>query len=66
MKLVIAVLIAMIVTQFAMYHELSERVRVHEQLNQLRWKAQLDAFTVYSKAINEQRDVINRWMEVVG
>lgn len=56
----VVVLIAMVITQFAMYHELAERVRADEQLAQLKWKAQLEAFKVYSKAINEQSELVVR------
>lgn len=57
-KLLWVVLLAMQVTQFVWYCEQGQRISQNRLLADLRWYAQLDAFGVYSKCINEQGDLL--------
>jgi len=58
MKLVVTIMLAMIITQFAYYHELDQRQAKNKLLDDLRWSAQLDAFSLHAKSINELTDLL--------
>lgn len=58
MKLVIVVLIAMVITQFALYHELDKRMDMNVKLDDMRWKTQLEVFKLHTEAINKQTEFL--------
>lgn len=53
MKLLVVILMAMIATQFVYYNELDRKFKLEQSLNHLRFQAQMDAFSLHARAINQ-------------
>ena len=63
MKVVMVIILCLWVATFAWMNDLEKRQRFNERMDGLRWQAQIEAFSVYSKVTNEQRDLLIKFAE---